>query len=370
MSELFERRFGRRADVHAWAPGRINIIGEHTDYNGGFVLPMALPLETHVYLARRPDSDVRTCSAEIAGGSIDTYTLGAERRGRGWLDYVQGVTAILGAGGARLSGVDLCLTSTVPVGKGLSSSAALQVGLVRALRIAFELRLDDVEVALTAHRAETEFVGAPVGIMDQMACSLGGQRDALFLNAGTAEFEHVPLPPSAGIGVVDSAIAHEHASGEYRVRHSECEAAAEALGVRELSALSVRDLPRIAALPAPLDRRARHVVTENARVQQAVDALRACDLERAGQLLNESHASMRDDFDITVPDIDCLVDIAQAQESVYGARMTGGGFGGAVVVLGRPETIAAATNEIASTYRSRTHRAGRALVSIAPWHIS
>jgi galactokinase len=370
LSDLFEHQFGRSEDVQAFAPGRINLIGEHTDYNGGFVLPMAVPLETRVRLARRPDRIVEACSASIPGSPLETFEIGRERPGRGWLDYIQGITSVLLRDGCRSSGFELLVTSDVPLGSGLSSSAALQVGLVRALRLAYGFSLSDVNVAMAAHRAETEFVGAPVGIMDQMACSLAGQRDALFLNAGTAEYVRVPLPDSAGIAVIDSAIPHHHASGQYRVRRSECEAAASLLGVRQLSELTENDLPRIASLPDPLNRRARHVVTENARVCHAVRALHDGRLAAAGDLLGQSQISMRDDFEISVPDIDCLVDIAQSRPDVYGARMTGGGFGGAVIVLGERDGIDIAGRAIAHAYTQLTTRAGRTLLEEKPWHVS
>ena len=176
MNDLFEQHFGRREDVCASAPGRVNLIGEHTDYNGGFVLPVALPQRTHARLARRSDRRVRALSLDLDGDTAAaSYDLGSERAGRGWLDYVQGVTAVLARAGHQFSGFDLLVSSEVPIGKGLSSSASLEVSVIRALRLAYTLTLDDVAVAMTGHQAETEFVGAPVGIMDQMACSLAEQ---------------------------------------------------------------------------------------------------------------------------------------------------------------------------------------------------
>ncbi len=315
--------------VVASAPGRVNLIGEHTDYNGGLVLPVAIPQRTTVVLSRRHDDRIRVTS-DVADGERE-YRLGRETRCGDWLDYVQGCTATLAAH-HRVGGADLRITSTVPVGAGLSSSAALEVAVLRAFRSAFGLVLDDVAVAGIAHRAEHDFVGARVGIMDQMAASLADERTALFLDVEAMAVERVPLPPSLGLVVVDSGIAHRNVGGGYQARRDECDAACRLLGVPSLRALGDDALARAAALPSPLDRRVRHVVTENQRVRDAVAALRAADLRRLGTLFTASHASMRDDYVVSLPEIDALVELASAQPGVFGARLTGGGFGGAVVV--------------------------------------
>jgi galactokinase len=362
LNEAFRRTFGADADLTASAPGRVNLIGEHTDYNGGFVLPTALPQETQAVLARRPDRRVRACSADLGASSFTEFELGAERQTHTWDDYLKGVTWALSERGARLSGFDLLISSTVPIGKGLSSSASLEVAIARALNTAFDLGLSDVDIAMAGHRAETEFVGAPVGIMDQMVCSLGDRTTALFLDASTATFEKIPMPPDAELGVIDSGIEHSHASGEYRTRRQECEAAAKALGVRWLRDVSPDDLPRIAQLPEPLNRRARHVVTENARVLAAVDAMRQDAVAALGQLFLQSHASMRDDFNVSLPDIDRLVAIAAAEGDTYGARLTGGGFGGAIVVLCRQGSARSVVDRTLDVYRRETHRQGEVLL--------
>jgi galactokinase len=359
----FATRFGRPPDVVASAPGRVNLIGEHTDYNDGFVLPTAIPQRTWVALARRTDGAAHVGSDAVAGPPR-RFTPGGERRARDWLDYVQGCTHALG-GAAPVAGFDAWIVSDVPPGSGLSSSAALEVAVLRALRDAFALRLDDVALALTAHRAEHDFVGARVGIMDQMAASLADERSALFLDTRSRAWEPVPLPPDLGLVVVDSGIAHEHAGGEYNVRRAECEAACAALGVASLRDVGAVDLPRAAALPPPLGRRVRHVVTENARVLAAVDALRDDDLRSLGTLLVTGHASLRDDYAVSVPDVDVLVDVACADPAVYGARVTGGGFGGAVVAAARAGATADAAARIVTAYVARTGRPGRALVPAA-----
>jgi galactokinase len=354
----FDALFGAPSTVTADAPGRVNLIGEHTDYNGGFVLPVAIPQRTRVEAAARDDANVRIWSAQYEDERPVEFTLGEERPGRGWADYIKGVTRALA--GERLRGFDARVESDVPLGSGLSSSAALEIAAGRALRQLFHLPIGDVELARIGQRAENEFVGAPVGIMDQMACSLADTGAALFLDTRTLEHEHVPLPSGAALIVIDSGIAHQHAAGGYRIRRAECAEAARQLGVDQLR--DVDDLARVGRLPEPLNRRARHVVTENRRVLDAVEALRRADLIRAGQLFAESHASMRDDFEMSLDSIDVLVGIASRAQGVYGARLTGGGFGGSVVALADSRLARAAADDIVTAYRQATGHAGRRLV--------
>ncbi|HEY1335121.1 MAG TPA: galactokinase, partial [Myxococcaceae bacterium] len=302
----FRELFGAEPEVSAEAPGRANLIGEHTDYSGGFVLPVAIPRRTRVELRRRTDDVVQVHSVQL--GSTETFRVGAEAPRRDWVDYVQGVTAL--ARPRPLGGFEARIDSDVPPGSGLSSSAALEVALLRALRQASGWELSDLEVALLAQRAEVEFVGAPVGVMDPMAASLGRAGEALFIDTQSLRAERVALPPGLGIAVVHSGISHDHSSGEYRVRRRECEEATRALGVPSLRSVTLEDLPRIEALPHPLARRARHVVSENARVLEAVEALRAAAFERLGALLVEAHRSLRDDYQVSVPDLDRLVALA------------------------------------------------------------
>jgi galactokinase len=364
LIEIFRRIYQREPEVASAAPGRVNLIGEHTDYNGGYVLPTALPQETHVLMARRTDRLVRACSVDLGADNVVTFELGSEARSHEWIDYVQGVTWALAERGARLAGVDMLVASKVPIGKGLSSSASLEVAVGRAMRDMFQLPLDDVDLAMVGHRAETGFVGAPVGIMDQMVCSLGDRSTALFLDAWTKAFEKVPIPDAVELGVIDSGIAHSHASGEYRTRRRECDEAAAMLGVEKLRDCTVDDLPRIARLPEPLNRRARHVVTENARVLRAVDALRRGDAPALGQLFLDSHRSMRDDFEVSLPDIDRLVDIAASHSQTYGARLTGGGFGGAIVVLCHRGDGADVVQRTTEAYRVATRCNGQVLIPL------
>lgn len=360
----FVELFGAAPEVRASAPGRVNLIGEHTDYNEGFVLPTAIPQTTRVELGVRADRMVHAFSSSTGGRDPAVYELGAEARGRGWLDYVQGVTQAVLRDGHELRGFDLRIESDVPLGSGLSSSAALEVSVLRALRRAFALPIDDVQIARLGQRAENDLVGAPVGIMDQMASSLATEGTALFLDTRTLAVDCVPMPAGADLVVIDSGVAHQHASGDYRTRRAECHRAAALLGVRALRDVAAADLPRVAALPEPLCRRARHVMTENARVLAAVSALRDGDLLALGALFQASHRSMRDDYEVSIPEIDLLVELAGADEAIFGARLTGGGFGGSVVMLARAGEGAPAALRIADAYAARSGR--RATVLVPP----
>jgi len=327
----FAEAFGGPPELIAEAPGRVNLLGEHTDYNGGYVLPTVIPQRTRIGLRKRSDGQVAVVTATLK--SRESYRLGAERQQGDWLDYIQGVTLSLLTRGHELAGFDALVASDIPIGSGLSSSAALEVALLRGLKTLFHLSLDDLELARCAQWGENHVVGAPVGILDPMACHFAREQSALLLDTRSLDFESLPLPPETELVVVDSGVAHAHAGGGYRTRRTECEQAALALGVPELRDIGEDQLPRLAALPAPLDRRARHVVTENARVLRAAAALKADDARELGLLFNASHASMRDDFEVSVPEVDAIVAGAQALPDVYGARLTGGGFGGAVVCL-------------------------------------
>ena len=359
----FQAVFGQAPRFTARAPGRVNLIGEHTDYNGGFVLPTAIPQETRVELSPRSDRTVRAFSADVGTeGELKEFQLGEEALGHTWLDYVQGVTRTLQREGYRISGFEVRISSEVPLGSGLSSSAALDVSLMRGLRQAFSLTLDDVKLAQLGQKVETDFVGAPVGVMDPMACSLSGHDTALFVDTRSLAFERVPIPKSVELVVINSGVAHQHSNGDYRVRRAECERAAGLLGVAQLRDLTEVDLPRAMALPEPLGRRVRHVVTEDARVLATVEALRKGDLSRLGKLLNDSHDSQRDDYAVSIPEIDLLVNIGREEPDILGARLTGGGFGGSVLMMAKAGTGAAAAARIAQRYAERSGQKPTVLV--------
>jgi len=360
----FAAVFGQPSEAHESAPGRVNLLGEHTDYHEGYVLPTTIPQRTHAAVGIRADRMVRVWS-EGTSRDVEQYALGSEAPGRGWLDYLQGLTVAIRATGTDLPGFDLHLHSTVPIGGGVSSSAALEISVLRALRTRLDLPLDDVELARIGRAAETDFVGAPIGIMDQMASSLGRDGEALFLDTRTLAFERIPLPSAIDLVVIDSGVKHAHASGEYATRRRESFEAAARLGVEHLRDVGVDALPRLAALDPILARRARHVITENQRVSDAVAALRAADTRRFGRLMNDSHTSMRDDYEISSPEIDTLVALARENDGVFGARLTGGGFGGSIVAIAGAGTGAAVGERTARMYTSRT---GRPAAVVVPDH--
>jgi galactokinase len=306
-------------DASADAPGRVNLIGEHTDYHDGYALPTVIPQRTRVVIRPGIAGRVRAASNTFGNG-WEEYRLGGEEPGRGWVDYVQGVTVALKRDGLDVPGFDLRIDSTIPAGAGLASSAALEVSVLRGLRTRFALPIDQVRLAAIAHVAETEFVGAPVGIMDQMAVSLGRPGEALFLDTRTLETRPIPLPAAMELIVIHSGVTHSHAGGEYATRRRESFEAARLLGVSRLRDLGVADLTCLGRLPVPLAGRARHVVTENERVLAAVDALEHADLDRLGELFDASHASMRDDYGVSTPDIDVLVRLGDEHPDLYGAR--------------------------------------------------
>jgi galactokinase len=342
----------------------VNLIGEHTDYNGGFVLPTPIPQQTRVELTPGDDAAVRVRSDRAPAPGV--FTLGNERPRGDWLDYVQGVTWALREAGFVFGAFTLDVTSNVPLGAGLSSSAAFEVAALRAVRAAFRLDLDDTRLALLGQRAENDFVGARCGVMDQMAASLAESGAALFLDTRSLVFRRLPLPRAADLVVIHSGVTHALVGGDYNARRAECESAAYKLGVPQLRDLTLADVPQLTALPEPLGRRARHVVTEDARVLAAVDAIVADDVEALGRLFDASHASMRDDFEVSVPEVDLLVEIAQADVSVLGARMTGAGFGGAVVILVATGEGRGAGERITREYAERSGATPTVLVPIQP----
>jgi galactokinase len=338
----------------ASAHGRVNLIGEHTDYHEGYVLPALIPQTTSVELRRRDDRCVRACSS-LQSESCEEYELGRETAGRGWLDYIQGTTRLLAADGLDVPGFDITIESAVPVGAGLSSSAALLISLLRALRELMSLQFDDVQLGRIAQRVENTFVGAPVGIMDGIVCSLGGMREGILIDTRSVVCERIPFPPTMDVVVIDSGVPHSNSGGSYALRRQESFVAATWLGVRVLRDLEQQSLTSATSVPTVLARRARHIVTENERVLQAAEALRTGDGPRLGVLFRESHTSMRDDYEISTREIDALVAISDEHPDVYGARMTGGGFGGSVVMATKPGTGPAAALHIMGKYAALTH---------------
>ncbi|ERK72861.1 galactokinase [Leifsonia aquatica] len=335
----FAEVFGRQPDGVWSSPGRVNLIGEHTDYNEGFVLPFAINRRTVAALGLREDRTVRvgsTFADELV--EIDLDAIGPEALS-GWSAYPLGVAWALGEFGADLAavpGFDVLIDSNVPVGAGLSSSAAIEGAVALALNDVWRLGLDRQTLARVGQRAENVAVGAPTGIMDQSASLLGEPDSAVFLDCRTLHSEIVPLGlAEAGleIVVIDTGVEHAHATGGYAERRASCEAGAAALGVESLRDVSVADLDRARELLDDVTfRRVRHVVTEDQRVLDTVRTLREQGPTAIGELLDASHASMRDDFEISVPELDLAVETAQSSGAI-GARMTGGGFGGSAIAL-------------------------------------
>ncbi|ALJ21072.1 galactokinase [Microbacterium sp. No. 7] len=348
------------------APGRVNLIGEHTDYNDGFVLPFAIQHRTHVALGHRADRRLRVVSTfapdavEIAFD--DLGALFPERRDdvEEWARYPLGVAwALLRAtGAAPFAGVDLVFDADVPVGAGLSSSAAIEGATASALNDVWGLDLDGVALARAGRRAENDAVGAPTGIMDQMACMLGREDAAIFLDCRTLEAQVVDLGfAEAGLEllVMDTRVKHAHSTGGYGGRRVACERGAALTGVSALRDLGVADLDRARGLMDDVTfRRVRHVVTENQRVLDTVRMLHDEGPRAIGGLLRASHASMRDDFEISVPELDLAVATADRAGAI-GARMTGGGFGGAAIALVDRELVPAVTAEVERAFAAAGH---------------
>lgn len=349
VATAFKDRYGAAPDVTAFAPGRVNLMGEHTDYNGGFVLPMPLALGTAVALDRgAPPGCLHISSDSFADEEprkIDEAATGA------WSDYVLGSFKATASEKVATAGVRVMIASDLPVGAGLSSSAAVEVATLRAAGALFGNPIDPVEVATTARRVENDFVGMPCGIMDQFAVSVGSTGNALFLDTRRLRHQPAPLPSGCRFLVIHSGVSHKLTADGYATRVSECTAACDALGVDVLSDLGLTDMARIAMLPSPLHKRARHVVTENTRVLEAVDCLKSGNVDRFAHLMSESHASQRDDFQVSVPEVDRLVEGAR-EAGALGARLTGGGFGGSVVALVAKENVQDVSARIAADFPS------------------
>jgi galactokinase len=334
----FRERFAAAPRLFS-APGRVNLIGEHTDYNDGFVLPIAIAERTYVAAAPRSDAIVRVYSLDLKKDRSFSLSEPFARRGK-WLDYVEGVARALVARGVNVGGADLYVGSDVPLGAGLSSSAALEVALGFALNALGHGELTPRELALAGQVAENEFAGVRSGSMDQLASALGREGHALFIDCRSLEVTPVPLPKTrVKVVVCDTRVRHAHAANGYNQRRDECAAALALLqkagrNLGSLREIGIEELDEISrSLPDPLDRRVRHVVRENARTSAAVDALRRGHLPAFGRLMNGSHASLRDDYEVSAPELDFVVAQAQREPGVIGARMTGGGFGGSAVIL-------------------------------------
>ncbi|GAB5459108.1 MAG: galactokinase [Henriciella sp.] len=334
----FEDHFGGAPSLLVRAPGRVNLIGEHTDYNDGFVLPCAI--DVHTLIAARPNgsSSCRVIAADLEAKQ-DIFDLGktpSKSETQPWANYVRGVFDEAQKAGWQVQGMDIVIAGNIPHGAGLSSSASLEVGIAKTIDLAFgKGQRDHQTLALLAQKAENNFVGAQCGIMDQLASSCGQAGHALLIDCRSLALSPISLPPETSVLIVHSGIKHSHVDGAYNRRRADCELAAKTLGVTALRDVDMDQLEQVQASLDPIAyRRARHVISENARTLSAAEALKNGDMIALGQLMAASHASMRDDFEITTPEIDKLVAILQtAIGDRGGARMTGGGFGGCVVAI-------------------------------------
>ncbi len=358
LPHLFETRFGRAPRLFR-APGRVNLIGEHTDYNDGFVLPAALELATYVAIAPREDRVIQVHSVNLSEDFHANIDQARHPRGD-WSDYVLGVALELERAGHRLAGADMLVMSVLPMGSGLSASAALEASVGYALLSAAGAKVDRLELAKLCQRAENEFVGMRCGVMDQFISCHGVEGCALLLDCRSLEARPIRLDPKLRILVCDTMVHHRLAGSEYNLRRQDCETAVALLadvigGVRALRDVSAAQLEAHAArLPETILKRARHVVTENARVLKAVAALEAGDFAKAGRLMNASHESLRDDYEVSCPELDLMVALSRAAPGVYGARMTGGGFGGCAVSLVDAEAAARFAESVGPAYERET----------------
>lgn len=356
--QWFEQCFGYAAPLLIQAPGRVNLIGEHTDYNDGFVLPCAINYQTVISAGPREDRKIRVMAVDYAQ-QIDEFSLNDDITPHPdwqWANYVRGVIKFLQQRNPAFGGADLVISGNVPQGAGLSSSASLEVAVGQAMKGLYQMDISQTELALNGQQAENQFVGCNCGIMDQFISALGEPGQALLIDCRSLDTRAVPLPAGVDVLIVNSNVRRGLVGSEYNRRREQCETAARHFGVKALRDLSLAEFQaRETELDPLVAKRARHVITENARTLAAADALAAGDLAQMGRLMAASHASMRDDFQITVPPIDTLVDLIQQQIGPHGGvRMTGGGFGGCVVALLPQALTSQVCAAVEQTYHAKT----------------
>lgn len=371
LKDKFHEFYGREPRIFR-APGRVNLIGEHTDYNGGFVLPMAIDREAAMAISERKDRKIRVHTANF--GETAEFDLDEEKplQKGFWLNYIEGVARILERNSVKLKGADILLMSDVPTGAGLSSSAALEVVSGLALSEISGFSVDRKLLAKIGQQTEHEFVGALVGIMDQFVSANAEKEHALLLDCRSLAFENVPLDTSeTAVLICDTKVKHDLATSGYNTRRAECEEAVRILKrflpeIEQLRDVTVEDFEKYKnELPDVVQRRAKHIITENARTLKAGEVLKKNDLKEFGRLMYESHESMKNDYEISCAELDILVEIARNKEGVLGARMTGGGFGGSTVNLVKKENLAQIIEEISAEYEQKTDIAPTTLVSEA-----
>jgi galactokinase len=358
LDRAFRSRYGA-APIICRAPGRVNLIGEHTDYNDGFVMPAAIEFYTYVAASPRNDRKIVVASQNFAESvEFDLNTLREGTTGH-WSDYVRGVAAMLDAEGG-ITGTNLLIHGEVPLGAGLSSSAAIEVATAYALLAVSRREMDRVRIARLCQKAEHEYAGTKCGIMDQYIACFGQEGRALLLDCRSLGHELLPLPDGVRVVICNSMVKHALVAGEYNARRADCAAGVEYLarqipGVRSLRDVSLDQLEQFGkSLPPVIFRRCRHVVTEIARTVEAAAALRSQDVKRFGKLMGESHRSLRDDYEVSCHELDLLVEFANNIPGAYGSRMTGGGFGGCTVNFVRDEAAADFEQSIKREYKAKT----------------
>ncbi|MBM3477234.1 MAG: galactokinase, partial [Armatimonadetes bacterium] len=357
IEDAFGQAFGQglEAEFVASAPGRVNLIGEHTDYNGGFVFPIAIDRYIHVAARARPDRIVRMVARDKNDGdefSLDRIERDSSRR---WVNYVRGVATELERAGCALRGADLAIGGNVPVGSGVSSSAAIELAASLVLLTVAGASMPRPDLALLCQRAENHFVGVSCGIMDQFISALGERSKAMLLDCESLAYEMAPLPADATFVVCDTAKARSLGDSAYNERRSQCEAGAAQLGVPNLRQATLGQLHAAEReMDATTFRRCRHVVTEIDRALRAAEALKGGDLAAFGALMNESHDSLRDDYEVSCTELDAMVEMAREVPGCLGARLTGAGFGGCAVALVGPAHVAQFIPETSAAYEQAT----------------
>ncbi|MBS3967195.1 MAG: galactokinase [Truepera sp.] len=364
LQQAFMARFGEAARHLVRAPGRVNLIGEHTDYNDGFVLPLAI--ERAVWIALRPRNDRRVQLFSLEFNSEGQFDLDRLEQASGWLEYPKGVAWALQEVGLGLRGFDGIISGDVPRGAGLSSSAALELAVAKAFHAVSGFAWEPARMAQLAQRAENRWVGVNCGIMDQLISAAGVAHHALLIDCRSLELTPVPLPPGSIVVILDTATRRGLVDSAYNERRRQCEAAAHYFGVTALRDVSLAQFSAAAAGLEPIiAKRARHVISENERTLQAAEAMRQGHSARLGQLMNASHASLRDDFEVSSAALNAMAEAAQAHPGCFGARMTGAGFGGCAVALVAEAQLTAFVAEVTAHYQRRTSLTPQVTVTTA-----
>ena len=371
IAEKFRVVYRANARAIFRAPGRVNLIGEHTDYNDGFVMPLAIDFSCYSAIAGRADRTLSVYSEQFAEAVEFDLTDPPGPPRQHWSDYVRGVAAVLRDKSYPLQGANLLIDGQVPIGAGLSSSAAIEVATALALISLSGVTIPPLELARLCQRAENEYTGARCGIMDQFVSCFGRQDHALMLDCRSLEATYLRLPPNVRLVISNTMVRHELAAGEYNNRRASCERAVAVIGkflpnVRALRDLTLQDLERHRSLLAEVDfRRCRHVITENARVNHAMEALERFDLVRLGELMSLSHDSLNRDYEVSCEELNIMVELARTLKGAYGARMTGGGFGGCTINLVENERVPEFERDLAGEYEKRTGLSPQIFVSRA-----